>query len=244
MSLRRAVRPPRAGGLLRIAALLAPTLLCACSGLLRSNLPPEQVYTLGAPAAGTGPAAAAEAAPAAGAREPAPSLAVARPSAAPGLDTGHIVLLRPDHRMDVYAGSRWPAPVPAMVEALAVQTLRASGAWAVVAGSDSRFPSGYLLEITVRRFEADYSGSDAPPTVTVALDCTVGRRATREVIATYTAAGSAAATADRMSAIVAAFGEATDAALTALAADTLAAVRADAARAPQKEATPAASSSR
>jgi len=49
---------------------------------------------------------------------------------------------------------------------LAVDTLRASGAWSTVQDSASAFSSEYLLQIVIRRFEADYSpqqGSGAVP---------------------------------------------------------------------------------
>ena len=35
------------------------------------------------------------------------SLQIARPTAAPGLYSEHIIIVQPDHRMSFYAGSRW-----------------------------------------------------------------------------------------------------------------------------------------
>ncbi len=52
------------------------------------------------------------------------SLHVNRPMAAPGLDSDHIVLVQPDHKMSYYVASRWPADLPSVVESLAVDTLR------------------------------------------------------------------------------------------------------------------------
>jgi cholesterol transport system auxiliary component len=115
------------------------------------------------------------------------SLHVGRPIAGPGLDSDHIVLVQSDHRMSYFAGSRWPAALPAVVEALAVDTLRSSGAWSTVQDSGSAFSSDYLLQIVIRRFEAGYSGGSAAPQVHVVLDCTVGRRAGREVLASFLA---------------------------------------------------------
>ena len=222
--------------LLRAALTLALGTLAGCSGLLHSNAPPEQTYYLRAPAvpAGGGSAAAGGG-----------SLRVARPLADPGLDSTHIMLLESDHRMSFYSGARWPAPMPDMVGALTVQLLRASGEWSSVEDPSSPFASDYLLQITVRRFDADYTAGPAAaaPTVYVVFDCNVGRREGRAVLANFVVAGSASAAANRLGAVVGAFEQASDAALSALAPQVLAAVRADRARA-QNGAAPAPSSSR
>ncbi len=200
------------------AALLGGVLaLSGCAGLFHSNAAPEQTYVLRAPAppAASAPVAPAGAAPA----NPAglPSIRVATPEADPGLDTQQIILVQSDHRLNFYTGSRWPGPAPQMIGALAVETLRASGAWQAVQDGDSPFPSDYLLRIKLRRFEADYTGGGPAPEVYVVLDCTVGGHAEREVVATFTAQGTATASADRMSAVAAAFEQATDQALDSLA---------------------------
>jgi cholesterol transport system auxiliary component len=187
-----------------------------CAGLFHSSAAPEQTYLLRAPPppAASAPAASAGAALA----NPAglPSIRVSQPGAAPGLESPRIMLVQADHRLNFYAGSRWPAPVPSLIEALAVETLRGSNAWQSVEDADSPFPSDYLLRITVRRFEADYTGGSGAPDVHVVLDCVVGRREGREVVASFVAQGTATAAADRMSAVVAAFEQAADQALDSL----------------------------
>jgi ABC-type uncharacterized transport system auxiliary subunit len=50
----------------------------------------------------------------------------------------------------------------------------------------------------------------------VALDCTLGRHRERELLASFTAQGSAPASEDRLNAVVAAFESATAAAMTEL----------------------------
>jgi cholesterol transport system auxiliary component len=172
------------------------------------------------------------------------SLRVGHPVAAPGLDSPHIMLVQADHRMSFYTGSRWVAPATEVVESLAVQTLRASGAWTSVEDSGSPFPSDYLLAIDLRRFEADYTAGGALPVVHVALECIVGRREGRDVVATFVAAGDAPAAANRMSEVVAAFEQASTAAMDVLAQQALQAVRADVQRAAQNPASPAPSSKR
>jgi ABC-type uncharacterized transport system auxiliary subunit len=176
--------------LLRIARRAAPPvalLLGGCSGLLHSTAAPEQIYYLRAPA----PSDAAPAAPAGA------SVRVGHPMADPGFDTPHIMLRQPDHRMSFYAGSRWPSAMPDVVAALVVQTLRASGNWTSVEDSASPFPSDYLLQITVRRFDADYSAGTAAPEVHVMFDCMIGRREGREPVSSFVVSGSAPAAENR-----------------------------------------------
>ena len=198
--------------------------LAGCSGLFQSKEKPEQTYYLRAPAARTPQAGA----PAATATPAIPaSVRVIHPAASPGLDTSRIMLVQADHRMNFFLGSRWPAPLSDVVEALTVETLRASGEWQTVQDSGSPFSAEYLLQISVRRFEADYSEGAGAPVVHVVLECVVGRREGREVLATFTAAGSAAAAANRLGEVVMAFEQATGVALEALSQQTEQAVRAD-----------------
>ena len=240
-------------------AMSAVPLLCilngGCSGLFHSSARPEQTYYLRAP-----PAAAREEVPTAARGDPgsppalAASLRVGHPQADPGLDSSHIMLVQADHRMNFYAGSRWPGPTADVIEALAVETLRASGAWRSVEDSTSPFPSDYLLQVAVRRFEADYTAGGTVPEVHVTLDCIIGRREGRDVVATFVASGAALATANRLSEVVSAFEQATGAALGSLSqqaqqvvravAERAAAERATVERAPQKEDSPTPSISR
>jgi ABC-type uncharacterized transport system auxiliary subunit len=166
-------------------------------------------------------------------------LYVSRPIAAPGLDSDHILLVQSDHRMSYYMASRWPAGLPVVVEALAADTLRASGAWSTVQDSASAFSSEYLLQIVIRRFEADYSSSSTAPEVHVVLDCTIGRRAGREVIDSFVAEGSSTAGANRLGDVVAAFEDASNKAL-----DDLAVRAAQAVKTAQKVETPVPSMTR
>jgi ABC-type uncharacterized transport system auxiliary subunit len=204
--------------------------LAGCSGLFQSKAKPEQTYYLRAPAAQPpgSATAAGSAAPSATAATP-PSIRVIRPIAGPGLDTSHIMLVQADRRMNFYSGSRWPAPTADVIEALAVQTLRESGAWGSVEASASPFPSDYLLQVHVQRFEADYGegASAGAPVVHVVLDCIVGRRQGREVVTTFTASGAAPAAANRLGEVVIAFEQATGTALQALSQQTQQAARAD-----------------
>jgi len=198
----------------RWAAALAATALAGCSGGLHSDSPATQVYVL-----------RASPHPQAATKTPTASIHVSRPMAGPGLDSDHIVLVQPDHKMSYYVASRWPADLPAVVESLAADTLRTSGEWATVQDSGSAFASDYMLQIVIRRFEADYSDGSGAPKVRVVLDCTVGRRAGREVIGSFVAEGSAAAAANRLADVVGAFEDAANHALSDIAVHTAQAVQ-------------------
>ena len=199
---------------------LAGGLAAGCSSGFHRDVQATQTYMLRAAA----PPRDAAAAPGLA------TLRIGRTLAAPGLSSEHIVIVRPDHRMDYYAASRWAAPLPEVVEALAVETLRGSGAWTAVNDSQGAFPADYYLQIAIRRFEADYtSGTD--PEVRVVLDCNVGRRADRELLGSFSAEGTSRAEQNKLSAVIAAFEQAADAALGSLAQRTLEAVKSDVGRA-------------
>jgi ABC-type uncharacterized transport system auxiliary subunit len=152
------------------------------------------------------------------------SLHINRPMAGPGLESDHIVLVQPDHKMSYYVASRWPGDLPAVVEALAADTVRSTGDWTSVQDSGSAFSADYMLQIVIRRFEADYSAGRAPQ-VHVVLDCTVGHRAGRQIIGTFIAEASATAAANRLGDVVGAFEDAANHALADIATHTAQAVR-------------------
>lgn len=185
--------------------LCLPLALAGCSGVFDSDLAAPQSYVLRLP-----PAPAPEANNAAG------RLMVQRPEAGPGLSSERIALLRSEQRFDFYAASRWAAPAPDVVGSVIIDALRATGAFSAVLDDSAPFATRYSLRCTMRRFEADYTRGGNAPTVFVVLDCTLGRRRDRELLATFTAQGSARAAEDRLNAVVAAFEVATAAAMQEL----------------------------
>jgi cholesterol transport system auxiliary component len=179
--------------------------LAGCSGF-HSNQPALQVYTLDP--------AFTEAKAEAGSSST--SLQVPRPQAAPGLDSDRIALRRSAQRLDYYAGSRWPAPLPEFVQSLAVEALRASGKFRTVQADSATFAADEVLQIEIQRWQAEYAG-DGAPVVHVQLLATLGHRSERLVVASVSADRSVAAAENRMQAVVAAFQSAATAALTDLA---------------------------
>jgi ABC-type uncharacterized transport system auxiliary subunit len=200
---------------LRTVLFLASSGLAGCGSLLESELPAPQAYVLRLPAReATTPANT----------QPAGSVLLQRPQAGPGLDSDRIVLLRSDSRFDFYAASRWAAPAPDMIASFIVDSLRASGSFSSVFDDTSPYAPRYDLRCTLRRFEADYTKGGRAPTVFVAFDCTLGRHRDRELLASFTAQGSAAAADDRLNEVVAAFERAATTAVAELEKQAAAAV--------------------
>jgi len=190
----------------RILAILSTSFaLTACSGVFESKLDAPQAYVLRLPPA-TAPAASANGG----------SVLLQRPQAGPGLDSDRIALLRSDQRFDFYAASRWAAPAPDLIESVMLDALRATGAFSAVFDDAAPYAPVYNLRCGLRRFESDYTTGGRAPTVHVALDCTLGRRRDRELLASFTAQGSSVAGEDRLSEVVAAFESATATAMKEL----------------------------
>jgi len=208
--------------MIRFILMSMVLMVAGCSSLLSSEAPPVQVYVLRAAANSSTSSATSNEAPSG---QTLPTVQVLRPQADPGLATELITLVRSDHRLDRYAGSSWAGTLSDVVEALSIDTLRASGNWAAVHDAPSPFSSDYLLQINIRRFEADYTGSGDAPTVHVTLDCTVARRLGRELLTNFVSEGVADAEANRMSEVVAAFEKAANLALATMAERSAAAVR-------------------
>ena len=184
-----------------------PLLLAGCSGLFNSNVPLSQVYVLRPtwPAAGV---------PTAAATEPS-TVQVMLPQAVPGLASDNIIVLRSGERLDHYRGARWPAAAPGLLQALAIEALRTAHRFAMVESDAGPFAADYVLSLELTHFEVEYTGAGAP-TVHVALVCSLGRRGSRDVIASFSADSRVTAAADRMQPVVAAFERATGEALSQL----------------------------
>jgi cholesterol transport system auxiliary component len=189
--------------------VLSVLIFAGCGGL-QSNAPPTQTYILRAK-----PAPAAD-----GGVSTGTSLQLARLTTDPGLGSDRIVLVQSDHRMSFYNASRWASELPELMETLAVATLRATGSWDAVYEWPSSFGSDFLLQIAIRRFEADYTSGGSNPTIHVTLDCTVIRRAGRDHVANFVVQGMAPAGENRMAAVISAFEEATNQALASMAGKT------------------------
>lgn len=175
-------------------------LLAGCSNLFGGREPAAVTYVL-RPAIAVAPAPSGDG-------TVVRSLQVQRVVVAPGYARDEILRTEPDRRLGQYAASRWPDALPSVIERLAVDAARGSGAWTVVHDAAAPLPATQLLRLTVRRFDAEYALVGRAPTVRVVIDATVSRRVDRALLAAFTVEASVPAADDRMSAIVAAFDEA------------------------------------
>jgi len=187
----------RAGLLLALALTLA-----ACTGsLLESGADAPETYRL-----------AGEVLADRGERLPL-ALGVARPRAAPALDTERMAVVRSDSRFDYYAGVRWSEPAPQMLQQMLVRGLAADGRFEAVVAAPSRVPADLLLDVELRRFEAVYAHDGAAPEVRAEMQVSVVDPRQSRRLASFVAAGSAVAAENRRAAVVDAFERATAAAM-------------------------------
>jgi cholesterol transport system auxiliary component len=195
-----------------MAGVVGALLAAGCAGL-HSSRGAAQVYTLEGAAAAVADAPAVSDKPlATGLNEVRPTVEVLRPLAAPGLDTDRIALVRNLSQFDYYAASRWPAPLPDVLQSLAVNALRASGQYRAVQSEGAEFAADEVLLLEIRRCQAEYnSGGDA--VVRVQLVATLGHRADRSLLTSISAESTAPVAENRLQAVIAAYRQAVSEAL-------------------------------
>jgi len=196
------------------AVLMSALLATGCvSGAFDSEVPQRGVYVINAST------------PTPSDTVPLPvDLIVARPSARPGLDTDRIAVLNADRRLDYFAGGRWGAEADVVVQDLLVESLRNTGRLRTVQGDVSAFSADYMLQSELNDFQAEYAVNGGAPVVRVTLVCTLGRVKDRRSLAGFTAAASAPASNNTLSAVIAAFESAYRQAATTTVNETLAAL--------------------
>lgn len=136
--------------------------LSSCIGLPKPP-PPATVYQLQAPTHGL--MAQPPALPA-GTR-----LEIPLPGMAPGFDKDRIALaLDGGRRLDYYAGAKWPAPLPEVIQDIAITTLRQSLPGLSVDDDDNMTAATHRLRMDVQSFAPVYAGGAATlPQVRVAV---------------------------------------------------------------------------
>jgi cholesterol transport system auxiliary component len=182
----------------RLALVFAVIVCAGCMGsLLESDVEAPAVYRLtGVPLADRGARSSF-------------ALAVARPRAAPSLDTDRIAVVQPDSRFDYIAGVRWSEPAPQMVQQLLVRALVDDGRFDAVVASPSRVPADLVLDVELRRFEAVYEQGAGPPSVVVEMQVTLVNTLASRRLGSFIATATAAADANRQAGVLAAFERAT-----------------------------------
>jgi cholesterol transport system auxiliary component len=177
-----------------VLVLVAACAVTGCvSNALQSDHDAPSVVRLAAPAVEPG-----------GATLPG-AIAVARPRAPSSLDTERVAVHRPGLGFDYYLGLRWIEPAPEMLQRLLVATLATDGRFSATFAAPARVPVEYLLDVELRRFEADYADPEAAPTVRVEAQFTLVASASRKRLASFTLESSETALQNRQGSVVAAF---------------------------------------
>lgn len=174
--------------------LLLPLLLVACGGLL-SGPPERQLYRTD-PTFATFPAGLP--------RSPA-QLLVATPSAPAGLDTARIALSRTPVSLDYFADAEWTDRVPFLVQTALVEGFERSAALPGASSNSADLRADFVLETSVRDFEAVYDSPKGPPRIAVGLNIQLVRMPERNIVGHTAVRREATATANGIDDIVRAF---------------------------------------
>lgn len=207
------VRWPRS----RIIALTSVLVAAGCtsSSLFESDAPVPTSYVLAAAPAAQDPGVPA-----------AVDLSIGRPSVAPGLDSERIAVLK-GRQLDYYRGVKWGGRMPEVIQTLIVDSLQDQRLFRSVVAEQARVASDYVLDISVRDFQAEYGQDAEPPVVRVTITGRLIRIVDRELVHTMSVQAQSPAAENRMGAVAAAFEAAARDVALDLARKTSAAVVAD-----------------
>jgi len=185
---------------IRSLAILFSFVLTGCGGLLPEP-PKRQLYRL-EPALASPPRLP---------RVPV-QLLVAVPIAPAGLDTARIALSRMPLSLDYFADAEWADRAPLLVQTALIDAFEKSGAVAAVAHDSAAFRADFVLETTIRDFQAAYDAPNGPPRVSVALNGKLVKIPERKIVGQTSLTREAPVVANEIPAVVRAFGEALGAA--------------------------------
>jgi cholesterol transport system auxiliary component len=201
---------------MRKAVLVVATLACGgCGSLLDSKLPVSTSYVLGsAPAASVG-VTRSEA-----------DLSIGRPDLAPGLDSERIAVLK-GRQLDYYRGAQWGGRTTEVVQTLLVESFEDQQLFRSVTAEQSRVSSDYVLDVSVRDFQAEYASENDAPTAHVTIMGRLIRVSDRQLVQTFSATAENKASDNRMSEVAAAFEAAAQKVVLELAQKTATAIASD-----------------
>lgn len=202
-------------------AVLTVTMLGAtgCGSLLDTDLPASTSYVLAPAAASSTGIARSEA-----------DLSIGRPDLAPGLDSERIAVLK-GRQLDYYRGAVWGGRMTEMVQTLLVDSFEDQQLFRSVTSEQSRVAGEYVLDVSVRDFQAEYAGGSQAPTAHVTILGRLIRVTDRQLVETFAATAQSRANDNRMSDVAAAFETAAHKVVLELAQKTAAAVAADTSKA-------------
>jgi len=181
--------------MMRLTVVAVCLCVAACtSSILQSKIPTPNIYVLAAMPVDVATVATLPV-----------DLAVARPTAVPGLDSDRIAVLHEERRLDYYQESQWGAALPEVVQSLLVGSLQNQKLFRSVTTEQARVSASYLLDLEIRDFQAEYASDSAPPTVRVTLIGSLIRIKDRKLIGIFPTTFTTTAAANRLGAVIAAF---------------------------------------
>lgn len=136
------------------------------------------------------------------------SLMIALPDAGPGLDTPRIAVLDTPNHLTYYTGAAWAQPLPQTLQAFLSDSLQQSHRFKSVSSDQGGVFADLILLTEIRDYEVENNGN-AAPTVRLRLGIKLVEGNTHHIVASFSIEKTAAAQANHMADIVAAFNAAT-----------------------------------
>jgi cholesterol transport system auxiliary component len=202
----------RMRGAILVVAMLAGA---GCGSLLETKLPSSASYVLAPLPASSSGVARSEA-----------DLSIGRPDVAPGLDSERIAVLK-GRQLDYYRGAQWGGRMTELVQTLVVDSFEDQQLFRSVTSEQSRVPGEYVLDVSVRDFQAEYAGASASPTARVTIIGRLIRVTDRQLVETFAATAQSKASDNRMTDVAAAFETAAHKVVLELAQKTAVAIAGD-----------------
>jgi cholesterol transport system auxiliary component len=201
---------------MRSAVLAAAMLVCGgCGSLLETDLPATTSYVLASAPAGSSGVTRSDA-----------DVSIGRPDMAPGLDTERIAVLK-GRQLDYYRGAQWGGRTTEIVQTLLVDSFEDQQLFRSVTAEQSRVSSDYVLDVSVRDFQAEHASDGEAPTAHVTIVSRLIRVSDRQLVETLAATAESRASANSMSAVAAAFETAAQKVVLELAQKTASAIAGD-----------------
>lgn len=144
-------------------------------------------------------------------------LVIDRPLSDPALDSPRIAVRPRPNELQSYAGARWTAAAPDLVETALLRRFQDSGRIVAVGRGRDALRADYVLQLDLRAFESVYDDDGGAPHARIALYATVLDAGSRNVVAGRLFVHDSAADDDAIPAVVDAF----SAALSALSAEVV-----------------------
>ena len=132
-------------------------------------------------------------------------LVVATPTAAAGLDTKRIALIRSPVEIDYFADGEWIDRPSFLVKEALIEGFQKSGAFTAVSTEGLGLNADYILNTDIRDFTAIYDSGDGPPLARVRIAAELITMPGRSIAATTSITREARAGATDLPSVVLAF---------------------------------------